>query len=163
MHASRSPRAKIALMPDLAFPGDLPVRLDDGQAQTRIRALMRILHGKIKPATRAQIGDVARWHGVTVKALHNLEERGITVSERGAGGVRFYAAEQQVRIEVALALRELGATAQDIRDFLELLNTDRGEARAFLSSVLKRRVTMLHERIGQITETLEMIEKDYVL
>ncbi len=163
MHASRGPRAKIALMPDLAFPGDLPIRLDDGQAKTRIQALMRILHGKIRPATRAQIGDVARWHGVTIKALHNLEERGITESERGSGNVRLYSPEQQVRIEVALALRELGATAEDIRNFLDLLDSDRGEARAFLSRVLNRRLTFLHERIGHVTETLDMIEKGHVL
>lgn len=71
MHVTRS-RAKAQLMPDLAFPGDLPTRLDDGQAQVRMANLLRLLQGKVKPAIRAQIGDVSRWHGVTTKALHSL-------------------------------------------------------------------------------------------
>lgn len=160
MHAPNRVRAKAALMPDLGFSGDLPTRLDDGQVQMRVRALLRIMRGKIKPATRAQIGEVARWQGVTLKALHNLEERGIATSERGPAGVRFYAPDQQSRIEAAFALRELGASVQDIREFLDCLASDGASARAFLATFLQRRLESLRERAQQITETLTLLETD---
>lgn len=162
MHASRS-RAKIALLPDLCFSGDLPTRLDDGQAQARTRALMRIARGKARPASRAQIGEVARWQGVSLKALHNLEERGITESERGLNGVRFYSPDQQVRIEAALALRELGGSAQDIREFLDLLPQGRLQAIAYLSEFLRRRLTAVEARAQILNEALALVEADRVI
>ncbi len=154
----KRPRAKVALMPVLGFAGDLPVRFGDDMARGRVRALARIVHGKVVAATRAHISDVARWHRLDAKALRSLEERGIAESERGRGDVRFYEPGEQVKIEVALALRELGASAEEILGFLQRLEADRAEARAFLKEFLDQRLAALRERMELVAEARGMVE-----
>lgn len=108
---------------------------------TRWRALMRIVCGRAPYSPRAKIGDLARWHGVSLRAIHSLEKRGIVTSERGPASMRFFSPDAQQRVEIAFALRQFEFSAEDIRRFLEMFDADRTAARRSLAELLETRLS----------------------
>ncbi|WP_157223818.1 MerR family transcriptional regulator [Caulobacter sp. AP07] len=148
------PDAAASAASDQAHLDNDAASFEDAFTQARWRAFLRIVEGRPRPATKAMIGDVARWHGVTLKALHNLDERRITQCERGPGGVRFYGPDDQARIEVALTLRDFDVGLDDIRRFIELLDRDRGAARTFLAQVLTDRIADFRRREQRAARTI---------
>ena len=132
-----------------------PRPVTDLTVDIRWKAFVDILHGKTKPIGRtATIGDVMRWHGVSAKTLHSLEERRIIRSGRGASNVRVYEPADQARIEIALTLRELEGGLDDIRRYLDLRERDLEAANAALHEVLEERADALRRRQDRMRATM---------
>ena len=132
-----------------------PRPVTDLTVDIRWKAFVDILHGKTKPIGRtATISDVMRWHGITAKVLHSLEDRGIVRSGRGASNVRVYAPADQARIEIALTLREFEVGLDDIRRYLDLREGDLEAANAALHEVLEERADALRRRQERIWATM---------
>jgi MerR family transcriptional regulator, thiopeptide resistance regulator len=61
------------------------------------------------------VGELSRWTGVTVRALHHYDEIGLVrPSQRSAAGYRLYDDRDVLRLQQVLVLRELGVPLQDI-------------------------------------------------
>ena len=132
-----------------------PRPVTDLTVDIRWKAFVDILQGKTKPIGRtATISDVMRWHGITAKVLHSLEERGIVRSGRGASNVRVYAPADQARIEIALILREFEVGLDDIRRYLDLRERDLEAANAALHEVLEERADALRRRQERMRATM---------
>ena len=66
-----------------------------------------------------KVGELARQTGLTVRALHHWEERGLVVpSRRTAAGHRLYDDRDVRRVYEVVALRELGLSLEAIADVL---------------------------------------------
>jgi len=66
-----------------------------------------------------KVGELARETGLTVRALHHYEQRGLLrPPARTEAGYRLYAAEDVERLYRILALRQLGVSLQEIGDVM---------------------------------------------
>jgi DNA-binding transcriptional MerR regulator len=71
-------------------------------------------------AEHYRIGELARFAGVTVRALHHWDELGLLVpSERTGGGHRLYSAADVERLYRLLALRGIGLPLEEIGPVLD--------------------------------------------
>lgn len=96
------------------------------------------------------VGQVARWTGVTVRALHHYDEIGLLVpSDRSAAGYRRYSDGDLERLQQILGYRELGFPLEEIS--------------AILSDPdpmvhLRRQHALLRERMERLRRMVEAIE-----
>ena len=67
-----------------------------------------------------KIGELARATGLTVRTLHHYDSLGLLrPSERSPAGYRLYGAEDVVRLQKIVSLRQLGFSLDAIRDCLD--------------------------------------------
>ncbi|GAB4196953.1 MAG: hypothetical protein Tsb002_30740 [Wenzhouxiangellaceae bacterium] len=89
------------------------------------------------------VGELARLAGVTVRALHHYEQRGLLIPHgRAINGYRLYGRPQLERLGVIRLLQQLGMSLSDIQ---QLLTT----SPAALQPLLEQRVTQLQQVIEQ--------------
>ncbi len=98
----------------------------------------------------AQIGDLARRAGVSVRAVRYYEELGLIRPEaHSAGGFRLYGAESLKRLQVINFLKEIGLSLDEIRQILLAKKTtgnDR-EAVQFLVRVLGEKLAAVDAKM----------------
>ena len=91
------------------------------------------------------VSEFARLHNVNKRTLHYYDSIGIFSPEKvGENGYRYYTYMQSAKFEIILALRELGMSIEEIRDYQE----NRG-AEA-LSQLLLEKSQEIDEKIRQM-------------
>ena len=99
-----------------------------------------------------QVGEVARWAGVTVRALHHYDRIGLlSPSRRTASGYRAYDAGDLARLQRVLGYRELGFGLDDIAGLLDDEACDPVERLRAQHGLVMQRM----ERLRRVAETLE--------
>jgi DNA-binding transcriptional MerR regulator len=72
------------------------------------------------PFEALKVGELARRTGLTVRTLHHYDEIGLLKpSLRTEAGHRLYTADDIVRLQQVLSLRQLGFSLEEVRDCLD--------------------------------------------
>lgn len=95
------------------------------------------------------IGTLAERVGLSLRTVRYYEEIGLfEPAARSQGGFRLYGPEQETRLHVLKAMKPLGFSLDEMRDFVDLLNevspVKPGSPRAL---VLQERITDLQQEI----------------
>lgn len=115
-------------------------------------------HTTIVPADSALhqgIQDVARQLGVTPRTLRFYEDNGLISPER-VGSTRVYAKRDIGRMQLILRGKRLGFTIREIREFLNLYDTDPAhrEQMAHLLARVRERLDGLRQQMVALEETI---------
>lgn len=111
-------------------------------------------------AREYSIRDLAREFGVTTRTIRFYEDEGLLAPER-RGQMRVYRARDRVRLRLILRGKRLGFRLAEIRDILDMYDSEPGETgqlRHLLGKIAERRTALERQR-ADIDETLaEMAE-----
>jgi DNA-binding transcriptional MerR regulator len=116
------------------------------------------------------VTQLARELGITARTIRFYEDKGLISPER-AGSTRIYTARDRGRMILILRGKRLGFTLREIKEYLDLYNTDQtqlGQIRALLGGVHKRLEMLRDQRralettIGEL-EDIERQAKDALL
>jgi methanogenic corrinoid protein MtbC1 len=111
-----------------------------------------------------KIGDFSRISGVSIKTLRNYDKIGLLKPNKvdQSTGYRYYAADQLVRLNSIVVLRNLGLSLGEIRSFLNghaspdhvshMLHVKRVE--------IQQQLLIEKRRLGQVEDWLRQIERD---
>ena len=102
----------------------------------------------------ADIGELARATGATLRALRYYEEKGLIRPHRSRQGKRLFTARQCEIVRLVVHLRRLEVTVADIAS---LLDESRSEATRLedLRQALQRRADDLARRLRDVSRALE--------
>lgn len=130
---------------------DKSIPAEDGPAESQ-----PFVNGAAKEYIR--IGDLAREHDVTLRALRFYEDKGLLQPVR-EGHTRLYTRRDRARLKLILLGRKLGFTLRDVKHIIELYDPQTGNARQIrlvlekserqLSRLQKQRV-VLDEAIDEL-------------
>ncbi len=104
---------------------------------------------------RFSIGDLAREFAVTTRTIRFYEDEGL-VSPQREGRTRIYSQRDRVRLRLILRGKRLGFSLADIREILDMYESDPGEAgqlRLLMARIAERRAVLEGQR-ADIDETL---------
>ena len=91
------------------------------------------------------VSEFAQLHNVNKRTLHYYDEIGIFSPQKvGENGYRYYTYLQSAKFEIILALRELGMSIEEIRDYQENRNAQG------LSALLLEKTHEVDEKIRQL-------------
>lgn len=100
-----------------------------------------------------QIGDLARAGNVTTRTVRFYEDLGLIRSaKRSAGGFRLYEADQVERLLAVLALKEVGFSLEEIREFQGLARP--GDVALDVMTRLRARVATGADQVRRRIESL---------
>lgn len=101
------------------------------------------------------IQDVARQLGVTMRTLRFYEDNGLISPER-VGSTRIYSKRDIGRIRLVLRGKRLGFTIREIREFLDLYDTDPShrEQMEHLLVRVRERLDGLQQQRSALEETI---------
>lgn len=101
------------------------------------------------------IQDVARQLGVTMRTLRFYEDNGLISPER-VGSTRIYAKRDIARIQLVLRGKRLGFTIREIREFLDLYDSDPShrEQMEHLLVRVRERLDGLQQQRAALEETI---------
>jgi DNA-binding transcriptional MerR regulator len=104
-------------------------------------------------------GEVARLTGLSVKALHHYEEKGLVESVgRTEAGYRLYGEEELARLWFVKRAKLLGLTLEEIRELVSLVaGRNRGEIMSRLEELLKEKLEETERRIGELSAFRERL------
>ncbi len=106
-------------------------------------------------AERFSIGDLAREFAVTTRTIRYYEDEGLLAPRRD-GRTRIYSPRDRVRLRLILRGKRLGFSLADIREILDMYESDPGEAgqlRHLMDKIDGRRAVMERQR-DDIDQTL---------
>ncbi|HEY6870675.1 MAG TPA: MerR family DNA-binding transcriptional regulator [Novosphingobium sp.] len=120
--------------------------------------------GPAPAAALTGIQDVARQLGVTHRALRFYEDQGLIAPQR-VGSTRLYSRRDIGRVQLILRGKRLGFSIREIREFLDLYDTDpqHVEQMALLADKVRHRIADLEQQRAALEETLAeltQIERD---
>jgi len=95
------------------------------------------------------IGDLARELGVTTRTIRFYEDEGLLAPER-RGQTRIYGARDRVRLRLILRGKRLGFSIAEIREILDMYESEPGEE------------GQLRHLVGKIAERREQLERQRV-
>jgi MerR family transcriptional regulator, thiopeptide resistance regulator len=98
------------------------------------------------------VAEFAELAGVTVRALHHYDRRGLLRPRRSNSGYRLYASRDLERLEQIVALKSIGLTLEQIRVVLD------GDVRALADALRSQRQTLEQKR-AELTRTIRAIER----
>ena len=101
------------------------------------------------------IGDLAREFAVTTRTIRFYEDEGLLAPER-RGQARIYHARDRVRLRLILRGKRLGFSLAEIREILEMYESEPGEAgqlRHLVDRIAERRAALERQR-ADIDQTL---------
>lgn len=109
------------------------------------------------------VNEIAGELGVTPRALRFYETKGLILPLR-AGTTRVYTRRDRGRLMLILRGKRLGFSLVEIKEYLDLYNTDRGNVRQMkllLTKVRERRALLEEQRtaLEMATSELEDIER----
>lgn len=124
---------------------------------------------ELKKANLIKVGALARMLKVTPRTVRFYEDMGlIRPSSRTSGGFRLYSEEQVERFRAVLALKEIGFTLEEIRDYqatacegeiaFDVMSRLRGSVSAGLSNV-KERIKHLERAMEDLSRTDEILSR----
>ena len=110
------------------------------------------------------IQDLARQLGVTHRTLRFYEDQGL-IEPRRVGNTRIYSRRDVGRMQLILRGKRLGFSIREIREFLDLYDTDpqHVEQMTLLADRVKSRIADLEQQRLALEETLAeltQIERD---
>ena len=107
-----------------------------------------------------RIGEVAERTGLTRRTLRHYDAIGLLPAGRGAGnGYRTYRADDLVRLQRILLLRDLGLGLPDIARVLDGRSDNRAALRSHLA-FLRREQERIDRQIASVEATIEAITKE---
>ena len=111
---------------------------------------------------RFSIGDLAREFAVTTRTIRYYEDEGLVAPERN-GQTRIYSPRDRVRLRLILRGKRLGFSLADIREILDMYESDPGEAgqlRHLMARIAGRRAVLRRQRadIDQTLADMDAIE-----
>jgi DNA-binding transcriptional MerR regulator len=101
------------------------------------------------------IGVLAREFGVTTRTIRYYEDEGLLSPER-RGQKRVYGPRERVRLRLILRGKRLGFSIAEIREILDMYQSEPGEAgqlRHLIGKIAERRAALENQR-ADIDETL---------
>ncbi len=104
---------------------------------------------------RFSIGDLAREFAVTTRTIRYYEDEGLLAPGRD-GRTRIYSPRDRVRLRLILRGKRLGFSLADIREILDMYESDPGEAgqlRHLMGKIADRRAALERQR-ADIDQTL---------
>lgn len=106
------------------------------------------------------IQEVADRLGITPRALRFYEDRGLIEPQR-VGTSRIYTRRETGRMQLILRGKRLGFTLRDIREFLDLYDSDPQQAEQMraLADRCRVRINELVEQRDALTQTLTELEE----
>lgn len=106
------------------------------------------------------IQEVAAQLGVTHRTLRFYEEQGLIEPER-IGATRVYSRREIGRMQLILRGKRLGFSIREIREFLDLYDTDpdRSEQTARLLRMARERLADLEQQRLALEETMEELRQ----
>lgn len=106
------------------------------------------------------IQEVATALGVTPRTLRFYEDNGL-ISPQRVGSTRVYSRRDVGRMQLVLRGKKLGFTIREIREFLDLYDTDPGhrEQMEHLVSRVQERLDSLSRQKAAIEETIEELDQ----
>lgn len=101
------------------------------------------------------IQDLARQLGITHRTLRFYEDQGLIAPQR-VGNTRLYSRRDVGRMQLILRGKRLGFSIREIREFLDLYDTDpqHVEQMALLADKVQRRIADLEQQRLALEETL---------
>lgn len=110
-----------------------------------------------------KVGQLAKQTGLTVRTLHYYEEVGLLVpARRTEAGHRLYGADEVVRLQKVMLLRQLGFSLEDIRAGLDQPGFSLAHAVALRLARLEEEMALqqqLHRRLETIAARLRTAEE----
>ncbi len=110
------------------------------------------------------IAQLATEFGITHRAIRFYEDKGLIAPGR-RGNRRVYSPRDRVRLRLILRGKRLGFSLEDIREIIDLYDSDRGEAgqlQLLIDKIRQRRRVLLAQRqdIDTLLEQMDGLEAD---
>lgn len=111
------------------------------------------------PASRLAIGELAGEFGLTHRTIRHYEDEGLLAPERigrAPGGARVYGHRDRARLALICRGKRLGFSLAEIKDFLNLYDTDDAqiEQMRYMRNIARRRISALEQQLADVQQTL---------
>ncbi|WP_247873242.1 MerR family DNA-binding transcriptional regulator [Azospirillum sp. TSH64] len=108
---------------------------------------------------RLAIGELAGEFGLTHRTIRHYEDEGLLSPERigtAPGGTRVYGHRDRARLALICRGKRLGFSLAEIKDFLNLYDTDDAqiEQMRYMRSIARRRISALEQQLADVEQTL---------
>lgn len=104
---------------------------------------------------RLAIGELAGEFGLTHRTIRHYEDEGLLSPER-IGSARVYGHRDRARLALICRGKRLGFSLAEIKDFLNLYDTDDAqiEQMRYMRSIARRRISALEQQLADVQQTL---------
>ena len=104
---------------------------------------------------RLAIGELAGEFGLTHRTIRHYEDEGLLAPER-IGSTRVYGHRDRARLALICRGKRLGFSLAEIKDFLNLYDTDDAqiEQMRYMRSIARRRISALEQQLADVQQTL---------
>nr|WP_082109438.1 MerR family DNA-binding transcriptional regulator [Azospirillum thiophilum] len=105
--------------------------------------------------SRLAIGELAGEFGLTHRTIRHYEDEGLLAPER-VGNARVYGHRDRARLALICRGKRLGFSLAEIKDFLNLYDTDDAqvEQMRYMRSLARRRISALEQQLADVQQTL---------
>ena len=108
---------------------------------------------------RLAIGELAGEFGLTHRTIRHYEDEGLLSPERigsSPGGARVYGHRDRARLALICRGKRLGFSLAEIKDFLNLYDTDDAqiEQMRYMRTIARRRISALEQQLADVKQTL---------
>nr|WP_143266636.1 MerR family DNA-binding transcriptional regulator [Azospirillum oryzae] len=104
---------------------------------------------------RLAIGELAGEFGLTHRTIRHYEDEGLLSPER-IGSARVYGHRDRARLALICRGKRLGFSLAEIKDFLNLYDTDDAqiEQMRYMRTIARRRISALEQQLADVKQTL---------
>ncbi len=104
---------------------------------------------------RLAIGELAGEFGLTHRTIRHYEDEGLLTPER-VGSARVYGHRDRARLGLICRGKRLGFSLAEIKDFLNLYDTDDAqiEQMRYMRTIARRRISALEQQLADVQQTL---------
>ncbi len=112
-----------------------------------------------------RIGEMAKRHGVTLRALRFYEDKGLLAPKR-EGSSRLYTRRDNARLKLILLGRKLGFSLRDVKQMIDLYDPSGSNSRQLRLALdksekqlvrLQRQRQELDEAIGELNDAMQAV------
>ena len=108
---------------------------------------------------RLAIGELAGEFGLTHRTIRHYEDEGLLSPERigsAPGGARVDGHRDRARLALICRGKRLGFSLAEIKDFLNLYDTDDAqiEQMRYMRTIARRRISALEQQLADVKQTL---------
>ena len=112
-----------------------------------------------------RIGEMAKRHGVTLRALRFYEDKGLLAPKR-EGSSRLYTRRDNARLKLILLGRKLGFSLRDVKQMIDLYDPSGSNSRQLRLALdksekqlvrLQRQRQELDEAIGELNDVMQAV------
>lgn len=106
------------------------------------------------------IGQLAEEFGLTLRSLRFYEDEGL-ISPARVGQTRVYSHRDRARLKLICRGKRLGFSIGEIKDFLDLYDTDEAqvEQMTFLLKGARNRIVHLEQQLRDVQQTLKELRE----